>query len=174
MPNARRVIYSSYVVPIETETLEEGMIHSKLDTTSNIKKFAGKGSVVINSDQDTDTWTSMEHGKKYWEAYSHNTDTVGNFWEDTTEAWDGILYIANSSATVIRPAPHTEDIDFLYVKNTGSANTATLNLNNIGYDILIPPGAAVSMRVNDITSANIKVDTVSGATTIEYIIAKTS
>ena len=39
MPNARRVIYSSYVVPIETETSEEGFVHDKLDTTTNIKKF---------------------------------------------------------------------------------------------------------------------------------------
>ena len=41
MPTARRVIYSSYVIPIETETSEEGFIHNKLDTTTNIKKFAG-------------------------------------------------------------------------------------------------------------------------------------
>ena len=96
-----------------------------------------------------------------------------DIWENQYTLWDGTQSIANGSATVIR-TQDTVDIDFLYIKNTGADNTATLSLNNIGFDILIPPGAAVSMRVNDITSANIKVDTVSGATTIEYIIAKTS
>ena len=172
MPTARRVIYSSYVIPIETETSEEGFIHNKLDTTTNIKKFAGKGIVTIETDQETDTWTSMEHSKKYWEAYNHGADTVGNFWEDTIKPWDGILTITNGSNTVLRPAPHTENINFLYIKNFGP-NTALLNINDIGYDIEIPLGAAVSMRLNDGTSSQyIKVDTDTGSTRIEYIIAK--
>ena len=54
------------------------------------------------------------------------------------------------------------------------SNEAKLALEGNEYDILIPAGAAVSIRVNDISSANIKVDTTSGTTEIEYIIAKTS
>ena len=170
MATARKVIYSSYVVPIETETSEEGIVHSKLDTTTDIKKFAGKGSVSIAADQVNDEWVSFCHPDQNWEDTGTATDDI---WENQYTLWDGTQSIANGSATVIR-TQDTVDIDFLYIKNTGADNTATLSLNNIGFDILIPPGAAVSMRVNDITSANIKVDTVSGATTIEYIIAKTS
>lgn len=170
MPNARRVIYSSYVVPIETETSEEGFVHNKLDTTTNIKKFAGKGNVPIAADQINDEWTSFFHPDQNWEDTGTATDDT---WANQYTLWDGAQSIANGSATVIRQQD-TVNIDFLYIKNTGSSNTATLNLNNIGYDILIPPGAAVSMRVNDIASNTIKVDTVSGATSIEYIIAKTS
>ena len=171
MASARRVIYSSYVVPIETETSEEGFTHNKLDTTTNIKKFAGKGTVPIAADQTNDEWVSFFHPYQNWETTS--TGGANDLWQNQYTLWDGKQSIANGSATVIR-AQDTVNIDFLYIKNTGSSNTATLNLNNIGYDILIPPGAAVSMRVNDIGSNTIKVDTVSGATSIEYIIAKTS
>ena len=170
MANARKVIYSSYVVPIETETSEEGIIHSKLDTTTNIKKFAGKGSVAIAADQVNDEWVSFFGPKQNWEDTGTATDDE---WRYQYTLWDGKQSIANGSATTIREQDIV-DIDFLYIKNTGSDNTATLSLNDIGYDILIPPGAAVSMRVNDIASNTIKVDTVSGSTSIEYIIAKTS
>jgi hypothetical protein len=171
MASARRVIYSSYVVPIETETSEEGMIHDKLDTTANIKKFAGKGTVATAADQINDEWTSFfSPSDNNWEDRDTATDDI---WQNQYTLWDGTQLITNGSATVIR-TQDTVDIDFLYIKNTGSSNTATLNLNNIGYDILISPGAAVSMRVNDIASNTIKVDTVSGSTSIEYIIAKTS
>jgi len=169
MPNARRVIYSSYVVPIETETSEEGFVHSKLDTTTNIKKFAGKGSVTIAADQINDEWVSFFSPNQNWEDTGTATDDI---WQNQYTLWDGTQLI--SSETVIR-TQGTADIDFLYIKNTGSVETATLSLNNIGHDILIPPGAAVSMRLSDsMTSANIKVDTLSGTTSIEYIIAKTS
>ena len=171
-PNDRRIIYSSYVVPIETETSEEEFVHSKLDTTTDIKKFAGKGNVSIAADQVWDEWVSFFHPNQNWEDTGMDTVT-DDIWQNQYTLWDGKQSIANGSATVIR-ARDTVNIDFLYIKNTGSFNTATLNLNNIGYDILIPPGAAVSMRVNDIASDTIKVDTVSGTTTIEYIIAKTS
>ena len=170
MSNAKRVIYSSYVVPIETETAEEGFVHDKLDTTTNIKKFAGKGSVSIAADQVNDEWVSSFHPNQTWEDTGTGTDDI---WNNQYTLWDGTQLIANGSATVIR-GQDTVNIDFLYIKNTGSSNTATLNLNNIGYDILIPPGAAVSMRVNDIGSNTIKVDTLSGSTSIEYVIAKTS
>ena len=171
MPNARKVIYSSYVVPIETETSEEGIIHSKLDTTTNIKKFAGKGSVTIATDQVNDEWVSFFSPSLDWEDHSTATDDI---WQNQYTLWDGAQSIANGSATVIREQDIV-DIDFLYIKNTGASNTATLNLNNIGYDIEIPPGAAVSMRLAaNIASNTIKVDTISGSTTIEYIIAKTS
>ena len=169
-PNDRRVIYSSYVVPIETETSEEGIVYSNLDTTANIKKFSGKGTVSIAPDQVNDEWVSFLHPNQNWEDTGTSTDDI---WNHQYTLWDGTQSIANGSATVIK-TQDTVDINFLYIKNTGTANTATLSLNHIRYDILIPPGAAVSMRVNDISSHTIKVDTVSGSTSIEYIIAKTS
>ena len=186
VPNDRRVIYGTHIIPQESfstsntqVTREEGMTAGrasytdyKLDETIG-KKFGGKGIVTIAANQGTDSWTSMEHSQKYWETYDVADDNTGNRWEDTTHPWNGELSIANGSATAIRTGVHTVLIDFLYIKNTGS-NEAKLALEGDEYDILIPAGAAVSMRVNDISSANIKVDTTSGTTTIEYVIAKTS
>lgn len=170
MPNARRVIYSSYVVPIETEISEEGIIHKKFDTTTNIKRMSSKGNVAIAADQGNNAWTSFFAPHETWESTDNSTHDI---WESQYTPWNGELLITNGSETVIR-AQDTEDINFLYIKNTGSHYTATLNLNDFGYDILIPPGAAVSMRLNDIASNKIKVDTIDGSTTIEYVIAKTS
>jgi hypothetical protein len=178
MPNARRVIYSSYVVPIETEISETDIIHEKLDTTTNIKRLAGKGNVEIAADQTSspgnNAWTSFFAPNEYWDTLDNTYDE----WEDLYEGWDGTLLITNGSPTDLRTGASI-NIDFIYIKNTGSHNTATLNLHAptpaVRHDILIPPGAAVSMRVADIhTTDRIKVDTIDGSTTIEYVIAKTS
>ena len=67
----------------------------------------------------------------------------------------------------------TEDCNFIYVKNTGSTRDARLILDGTEPDILIPPGASVSLRLNSVASANIKVDAEhSDGTTIEYVLAK--
>ena len=181
-PNDRRVIWGSHVVPqvsfstTSTQvTREEGSTAGtasytdyKLDTTI-AKRFGGKGSVDIHSNQADDGWVSFfSPVDNTWDSRSESDDQ----WEDTYVVWDGALSIVNGSDTVLR-SQDTVNIDFLYIKNTGS-NEATLDIGGVGNDILIPAGAAVSMRVNDQTSANIKVDTTSGTTTIEYIIALTT
>jgi hypothetical protein len=163
MAISRRIIYSSYVSPREDELSEEG--YTSQQTISN--KMAGKGTVVINQEQAHDGWVSFLQPYQLWQGATHSTDQ----WESQASVWDeGDLRITNGSATRLRL--DTVNINFLYIKNTGT-NEATLALEGDEYDILIPVGAAVSMRVNDISSANIKVDTRSGTTTIEYIIAKT-
>ena len=174
-PNDRKIIFSSHAIPqisysttSTQETTEEGFTVGnasytkyKLDTTVG-KAFGGKGTVEITHDQSIDGWVSFKHSKNTWGG-----DTTSN-WEDDHGCWSGELSVANGDATVLRPAG---TVQFLYIKNTGSANEAKLALEGNEYDILIPPGAAVSMRVNSISYANIKVDTTSGSTTIEYIIA---
>jgi len=183
IPQDRKVIFSSHAVPQESyvtadtrETTEEGIIVGrapytkyKLDSTIN-KTFGGKGVANIATDQGTDNWTSMMHSKVFWEMLGDDTATSGNLWEDMKEPWDGILTL--SAEIAFSSLIPTVNISFIYIKNTGSVETVKLNLNDIGYDILIPPGAAVSMRLAaSIPSNKIKVDTVSGTTTIEYIIA---
>jgi hypothetical protein len=160
-PNDRRIRFSTHVVPQLEETLEEGTVKYSLDPTVN-KRFGGRGSITITADQGLDGWISIEAQDNTWEA-----DTTTN-WEDDSTVWDGSLSIANGSATVLRAS---DTITFLYIRNTGS-NDAKLALEGNEYDILIPAGASISIRVNSINGSNIKVDTVSGTTTIEYIIAK--
>ena len=175
-PNDRRVIWGAHVVPQESYsttntqvTREEGSTAGRasytdyrLDTTIG-KRFGGKGSVDINSDQNMDGWVSfISPIDQLWEA-------VDNLWESDYTIWDKELSVT-TSAVVLRS--DSANVDFLYVKNTGSTE-CKLALEGDEFDILIPGGAAVSMRVNSVSSDNIKVQTASSTTTIEYVIAKT-
>ena len=175
-PNDRRVIWGTHVIPQVSftttdleETREEGSsvgradyTDYKLDTTV-AKRFGGKGSVTINTDQAVDGWVSfLSPVDNLWEA-------VDNVWNLDQTVWDGERGVTTSAA-VLRS--DTVNIDFLYVKNLGSVE-CQLALEGDEFDILIPGGAAVSMRVNSISSDNIKVQTASSTTTIEYVIAKT-
>ena len=180
-PNDRRIIWGSHVVPqvsfstTSTQvTREEGStagtasyIDYKLDTTV-AKRFGGKGSVDIKSDQGSDEWVSfLSPVDQLWEA-------VDNVWNLTSAVWDGVFYVGDTPGTTHPTNLRTDGgtVDFLYIKNLGSVE-CQLALEGNEYDILIPGGAAVSMRVNSINATDIKVQTASSNTTIEYIIAKT-
>jgi hypothetical protein len=104
-----------------------------------------------------------------WESRSVASEDL---WEKTYTVWDrGGLNVTNT-LTVIRTG--STAIKFLYIKNLGS-NECEVALEGDERDILIPPGAAVSMRTHTIvTAATVKVATAAGSddtTTIEYIIA---
>jgi len=180
-PNDRRIIWGSHVVPqvsfstTSTQvTREEGStagtasyIDYKLDTTV-AKRFGGKGSVDIKSDQGSDEWVSfLSPVDQIWEA-------VDNVWNLTSAVWDGVFYVGDTPGTTHPTNLRTDGgtVDFLYIKNLGSVE-CQLALEGNEYDILIPGGAAVSMRVNSINATDIKVQTASSNTTIEYIIART-
>ena len=183
-PTDRRIIWGTHVIPqvsytttdLEEEREEGSKVGRadytdyKLDTTV-AKRFGGKGSVDINSEQDIDGWVSfLSPVDGTWESRSESDDK----WEDTHTIWDGKRAVGPASDAAF-PATLRSDsvtIDFLYVKNTGSVE-CQLALEGDEFDILIPGGAAVSMRVNSISSDNIKVQTASSTTTIEYVIAKT-
>ena len=57
VPNDRTVVYGTHVVPQEAIVREEGATTYKLDSTI-AKRFGGKGSVDITSDQGDDGWVS--------------------------------------------------------------------------------------------------------------------
>ena len=179
-PEDRKVIWGAHVIPqvsFTTTDLEEAREEGssvgradytdyRLDTTV-AKRFGGKGSVTINTDQADDGWVSfLSPVDDTWESRSESDDQ----WEDTYTVWDHGGLGVTSSAAVLRS--DSANIDFLYVKNLGSVE-CQLALEGDEFDILIPGGAAVSMRVNSISSDNIKVQTASSTTTIEYVIAKT-
>ena len=181
VPNDRRIVYGTHVVPqiafdtSSTEvTREEGSTAGiasyedwKLDTTV-AKRFGGKSTgdhVQITHDQATDLWTSMNRlwgSDEIWEA-------VASVWEEDT----GVTTV-NDSLSVIRSG--SDGIKFLYIKNLGTVE-CELALEGDERDILIPGGAAVSMRTNSssVTAATVKVATAASSsttTTIEYVIAK--
>ena len=186
IPNDRRVIWGSHVVPQESfsttstqVTREDGSTAGtatytdyRLDTTV-AKRFGGKGSVAITEDQTIDGWVSfMSPVDDTWESRSTTTTDIEDFWEDTHTVWDrGGRNVTDTLAVILTGSTA---IKFLYIKNLGSVE-CELALEGDERDILIPAGAAVSMRTHTtVTAATVKVATAasSGNTTqIEYVIA---
>jgi len=184
VPYDRRVIYGTHVIPQETDdttstevTREEGSTagrasyeYYKLDTTVN-KRFGGKGSIDITSDQGTDLWTSMVSRLQTWATFDEDWNVCSHTWEldsGTVSVDDSLSTIAD--ATLVSAATA---IKFLYIKNLGTVE-CQLALEGDEPDILIPAGAAVSMRTTStVTAATAKVAVASGEddTTIEYVIA---
>ena len=180
VPNDRRIVYGTYVVPqiafntTSTEvTREEGSTAGraayedwKLDTTV-AKRFGGKSTgnhVQITHDQASDLWTSMVSIHQEWDTFDETWNLTPAIWgEDTGKvAVDDSLSTIRSGATAVK---------FLYIKNLGTVE-CQLALEGDEPDILIPGGAAVSMRTTStVTTATVKVATASSTTTIEYVIA---
>tara|TARA_Y100000310_G_scaffold201946_1_gene202027 strand:+ start:1124 stop:1678 length:555 start_codon:yes stop_codon:yes gene_type:complete len=181
VPNDRRVIFETSVVPQETYattdttvTLEEGMTAGRtgasytdyrIDTTIG-KKFGGKGSVDVTSDQGTELWTSMVSSRQTWDTFDENWDACSHTWnlESATVSVDDSLSVIRTGTDVIK---------FLYIKNLGTEE-CQLALVGGEPDILIPAGAAVSIRTaSTVTADEVKVAVASGEddTTIEYVIA---
>jgi|TARA_Y100000296_G_scaffold47399_1_gene54295 hypothetical protein len=184
VPNDRRIVYGTYVVPqiafntTSTEVVrEEGSaagrasyVDWKLDTTV-AKRFGGKSSgdhVQITHDQASDLWTSMVSILQEWETFDEAWNLTPAVWgEDSGEvAVSDSLSVIRSGATAVK---------FLYIKNLGTTNDCELALEGDERDILIPPGASVSMRTtSSVTCETVKVATAASSsttTTIEYLIA---
>jgi|6_EtaG_2_1085325.scaffolds.fasta_scaffold73240_2 hypothetical protein len=171
-PNARRIIFSSYVVPTKAVAAEELSIHhteflgsTSINTLS--KTLGGKGSAGIDAAQWGDGWVSFSHQGAYWEDQS-------DVWELQGETWSGELSI--TAATDL--TDDGSDLGFLYIKNTGTSVNAEVSLNGTSgnYWIIIPPGGSVHLRGGS-TSFNCNSVFVRGAggsstTTIEFIIAQ--
>ena len=185
VPNDRRIVYGTYVVPqiafntTSTEvTREEGSTAGtaayedwKLDTTV-AKRFGGKSTgdhVQVTHDQASDLWTSMVSILQEWETFDEAWNLTPAVWGEDS----GEVAVSDSLSTI---RSGSDGIKFLYIKNLGTTNDCELALEGDERDILIPPGAAVSMRTNSssVTSATVKVATAASSsttTTIEYVIA---
>ena len=173
MPNARRVIFSTYVIPTQSVEMEEtGIRHTEFQASPN-GTLGGKGVATINATQWADDWTSMSHSKlDLWEE-------VGTEWEAAlSPTWENF---GTGSGDVTIPDTATplsdddSDLAFLYIKNTGADNNCLVSLNDDGnYYIIIPPGGSVHLRGdgNTVEPQNVRVKSNTSTTTIEYIIAK--
>ena len=172
MPNDRRVIFGTYVVPTRIDTMEEDSISKTSFQTSPGKTLGGKGSAAIDATQWNDAWTSMFHTQVKWEDLDDTDDTTGNRWEDTYETWNGTLILGTGGVQLTADAT---DCGFLYVKNTGSVKNALVSLNGDShYYIVIPPNGSVCLRgTTDLECSEVYVKAShSDGTTIEWIIAQ--
>ena len=172
MPNARRVIFSSYVVPVQIDTMEEDSISKTTFVSTVGKTLGGKGSALIDATQWNDGWTSMFHTQVNWEDLDDSDDTTGNRWEDTVDLWSGVLTLSTSG---VQLTSDTTNCGFLYIKNTGSDKNALVSLNDDGnYYIIIPPDGSVCLRgTTDLQCSEVYVKAShSDGTDIEYIIGQ--
>ena len=172
MPNARRVIFSTYVVPTRIDTMEEDSISKISFQDSPGKTLGGKGSARIDTTQWNDGWTSMIHAQVNWEDLDDTDDNTGNRWEDSHELWSGFLTL---STTGVPLTTDNTDCCFLYVKNLGSDKNALVSLDDGKYYyIIIPPGGSVCLRGGsylECSEVYVKASHSDG-TNIEYIIAQ--
>ena len=167
-PEARRIIFSSYVIPTYSIEGEETSIRHTEFQTSPSGPLGGKGIATVNKDQWGDGWVSFAHQGGYWEDQDDIWNLVG-------ETWGGELSVT-TTATNQNLTDDTTDLAFLYIKNTGDTNNCLVSLNGVSgnYYIIIPPGGSVNLRGDgtNLECNEVFVKSNTSTTTIEYIIAK--
>ena len=165
---ARRVIFSTYVVPQESLVTEEGVTKYAIESGAG-RTYGGKGIATLTNDQWGEGWTSMNGPQQYWE-------NMGSFWEDEGGGWTGIQTISAATSLNVDSASASAPVLFLYIRNLGTASDQSLkvSLDGTNYKICIPPKGSLSLRGDGTTlqMEDVKVDKVTSNTTIEFIIAK--
>ena len=169
MADARRVIFSTYVIPQARQPMEETEVFKYAIESGCGRTYGGKGTVDITANQWGEAWTSMTHPLQYWEDMSSN-------WEDMGAGWDGTQTVSAETYLNVDSASSSNPVLFLYIRNLGTASDQGLkvSLDDDVYGIYIPPKGSLSLRGDGTTLQmnHVKVDKVTSNTTIEFIIAK--
>ena len=165
---ARRVIFSTHVVPQESLVTEEGVTKYAIEGGAG-RAYGGKGTVTTTAAQWGEAWTSMNGPQQYWE-------NMDNHWEDEGTGWTGTLPISAATSLNIDSASASTAVLFLYIRNLGTDSDQSLkvSLDGTNYMICIPPKGSLSLRGDGTTlqMEDVKADKVTSNTTIEFIIAK--
>ena len=165
---ARRVIFSTHVVPQESLVTEEGVTKYAIEGGAG-RAYGGKGIVTTTADQWGEGWTSMNGPQQYWE-------NMGSNWEDEGGGWTGTQTVSGATSLNVDTASASAPVLFLYIRNLGTASDQSLkvSLDGSNYMICIPPKGSLSLRGDGTTlqMQHVKVNKVTSNTTIEFIIAK--
>ncbi len=180
MAQDRRVVMRTSVIPSEQVaiaavpgSLEEYNIskatYNDNHTLSSIGRLGGSSLMTdISSNQWGDGWASIVAplDAAYWQGEEEVWESAG-FWEEEDPT---------ISATAVQLSSDTSDLQFCYIKNTGStAVIISLDGGDSGtYPLKLSGGASTMFRGY---STNLKVNevyvkTASSTSTIEYLIAK--
>ena len=165
MPNARRIIFGTHVVPTQSVEGEEASVRHTEFQPSPAGTLGGKGIASISTTQWGDGWTSFSHPGAYWEDQGDN-------WELQGETWDGILSLTTGGVDL---TDDTSPCKFLYIKNIGTTNNALVALDGgTNYYIIIPPNGSINLRGDgtQLLCSEVFVKSNTSKTTIEFIIAK--
>jgi len=183
MATDRRIVMRTSVVPSEQVaiaavpgSLEEYNIskatYNDNQALSSIGRLGGNSLMTdISSNQWGDGWSSMFSPFITWADLSDATDVTGNRWEDTYDRWNGD---ASITTTAIQLASDSSDLQFCYIKNTGSTAVIISLDGNSTYPLKLSANASTMFRGY---STNLKINevyvkTASSTSSIEYIIAK--
>ena len=164
-PVARRVIFSTYVIPTYSIEGEETSVRHTEFQASPSGTLGGKGIATIDEDQWGDGWVSFSHQGAYWEDQS-------DVWELQGETWSGELSIGTSGTDL---TDDTSACKFLYIKNTGTTNNVEVALDGgTNYYIIIPPKGSICLRGDgtQLLCSEVFVQSNSSTTEIEIIIAQ--
>ena len=165
---ARRVIFSTHVVPQESLVTEEGVTKYAIEGGAG-RAYGGKGIVTTTAAQWGEAWTSMNGPQQYWENMDNN-------WEDEGVGWTGTQTISAATSLNVDSTSASAPVLFLYIRNLGTDSDQSLkvSLDGSNYKICIPPKGSLSLRGDGTTlqMEDVKVDKVTSNTTIEFIIAK--
>ena len=165
---ARRVIFSTHVVPQESLVTEEGVTKYAMEGGAG-RAYGGKGIVTTTAAQWGEAWTSMNGPQQYWE-------NMDNHWEDEGVGWTGTQTISAATSLNVDSASASTPVLFLYIKNLGTESDEGLkvSLDGSNYMIHIPAGGSISLRGDGTTlqMEDVKVNKSDQNTTIEFIIAK--
>ena len=175
MATDRRVIMRTSVLPTARTayaavpgSLEEYDIskatYNKNTVSSSIGRLGGNSTLTdITSNQWGDGWSSLTSGS--WSEVATNWNSL------TYLYWDGFVGI---STTQLQLSSDSSDVQFCYIKNTGSTAVIISLDANSTYPLKLSGGASTMFRGY---STNLKINevyvkTASGTSTIEYLIAK--
>ena len=177
MAQDRRVVMRTSVIPSEQVaiaavpgSLEEYNIskvtYNDNHTLSSIGRLGGNSLMTdISSNQWGDGWASIVAplDAAYWEGNEEVWESAG-FWEEEDPT---------ISTTAVQLSSDTSDLQFCYIKNTGSTAVIISLDSNSTYPLKLSANASTMFRGY---STNLKVNEVyvksSGTSTIEYLIAK--
>jgi len=168
-PEARRIIFGTFVVPTHSIEAEETHIRHTEFQTSPAKSLGGKGIVAINKDQWGNGWTSSST------SWSSESDV----WEAVNSTWGGELVLPSDNSPIALTTS-TDTLAFLYVRNkqlatiTGSDGAILISMNgeNGEYFLIVPAGGSVHFRGDgNVVLRSIWIKTL-GKASIEWIIAK--
>ena len=143
------------------------------------KSLGGKSSspdhVAINTSQDWDGWTSMEHPQMHWEDHDGADADTDGLWNSALTGtgiyWDGTAAISTGAIT---PSAQTEAMVYCYIKNVGSSAIYVSLNSGTKYPIKISPGAAFSCRGDgaNVNANEIRIKALSSDTSFaEFVIA---
>ena len=175
MAQDRRVIMKTSVLPTATTSysavpgsLEEYNLtksaYNKNTISTTIGRLGGASKMTdISSTQWGDGWSSLTSGS--WSEVATNWNSL------TYLYWDGFVGI---TSTQLQLSSDSSDVQFCYIKNTGSTAVIISLDGNSTYPLKLSGGASTMFRGY---STNLKINevyvkTASGTSTVDYIIAQ--